>query len=89
QNGRYHFCWPIEFVVQATDISRFHVRFRVRSEDLWGRQYVAGYACLTVLLTPGRTDYRVECWRPIKTGDAVSELREFFIGQTIDIDFFN
>uniref|UniRef100_A0A158P782 Fibronectin type-III domain-containing protein n=1 Tax=Angiostrongylus cantonensis TaxID=6313 RepID=A0A158P782_ANGCA len=89
ENGRYHFCWPIEFVVQATDISRFHVRFRVRSEDLWGRQYVAGYACLTVLLTPGRTDYRVECWRPIKTGDAVSELREFFIGQTIDIDFFN
>ncbi|KAK6052010.1 hypothetical protein COOONC_10485 [Cooperia oncophora] len=39
--------------------------------------------------TLSRTDYRVECWRPIKADDPISELREFFIGQAIDIDFFN
>ncbi|VDN26585.1 unnamed protein product [Cylicostephanus goldi] len=36
-----------------------------------------------------RTDYRVEFWRPIKAGDKISELREFYIGQAVDIDFFN
>ncbi|KJH48564.1 hypothetical protein DICVIV_05308 [Dictyocaulus viviparus] len=111
KDGRHHICWPIEFNVESVDISRFHIRFRIRSEDLWSRQYVAGYASLTPLLLPGkyciligkfkcfflllkdyslflRTDYRIECWRPIKVGDSASELHEFFIGQAIDIDFF-
>ncbi|EYC33703.1 hypothetical protein Y032_0002g939 [Ancylostoma ceylanicum] len=89
ENGQFHFSIPVEFDFVAARISSFHLRFRVRSEDFWGRQYVAGYACLTPLLQPGRTDYRVECWRPIKARDNISELREFFIGQAIDIDFFN
>ncbi|XGW26756.1 hypothetical protein V3C99_007389 [Haemonchus contortus] len=89
EDGRFHFSFTIELDFTAADISSFHVRFRVRSEDFWGRQYLAGYGSLTPLLRPGRTDYRVECWRPIKPDDPVSELREFFIGQAIDIDFFN
>ncbi|KIH65921.1 hypothetical protein ANCDUO_03754 [Ancylostoma duodenale] len=43
---------------------------------------------LAYLVSMDQTDYRVECWRPIKAGDNVSELREFFIGQAVDIDFF-
>ncbi|KAK6050526.1 hypothetical protein COOONC_11969 [Cooperia oncophora] len=89
EDGRFHFAFTIEFDFTAADISSFHVRFRIRSEDFWGRQYLAGYGSLTPLLQPGRTDYRVECWRPIKADDPISELREFFIGQAIDIDFFN
>ncbi|KAK5986508.1 hypothetical protein GCK32_008347 [Trichostrongylus colubriformis] len=89
EDGRFHFAFAIEFDFTAADISSFHMRFRVRSEDFWGRQYLAGYGSLTALLHPGRTDYRVECWRPIKADDPISELREFFIGQAIDINFFN
>ncbi|RCN43364.1 hypothetical protein ANCCAN_10628 [Ancylostoma caninum] len=54
ENGQFHFSIPIEFDFVAAKISSFHLRFRVRSEDFWGRQYVAGYACLTPLLLPGR-----------------------------------
>ncbi|KAK6752144.1 hypothetical protein RB195_003515 [Necator americanus] len=89
ENSLFHFSIPIEFNFVAPKISTFHLRFRVRSEDYWGRQYVAGYASLIPLLSPGRTDYRVECWRPIRVGDNASELQELFIGQSIDIDFLN
>ncbi|KHJ89568.1 hypothetical protein OESDEN_10603 [Oesophagostomum dentatum] len=97
KNGQFNFCTPIELDFTAPKISSFSLRFRVRSEDFLGRQYIAGYASLNPLLAPGsyirsaqfRTDYRIEFWRPIKAGDHTSQLREFYIGQAIDIDFFN
>ncbi|WKY07863.1 hypothetical protein Q1695_007390 [Nippostrongylus brasiliensis] len=89
EDGRFNFSIPIELDFTAADVSMFHIRFRVRAEDFWGRQYVAGYGSLTPLLQPGRTDYRVCCWRPIRADDRVCQLREFFIGQAVDIDYFN
>uniref|UniRef100_A0A7E4VAW8 Arrestin_C domain-containing protein n=1 Tax=Panagrellus redivivus TaxID=6233 RepID=A0A7E4VAW8_PANRE len=86
------FSYPIEVTLEYNyNVDPFstikvpHLQCRVVAEDGWQRCYVDGYAEIALPLTLGQHEVTVDCWRPVNPNSYVSEMKDFFLGQPVDV----
>lgn len=86
------FSFPVEMMFEFSDkpnhncpIKWPHLLIKVMSEDYWQRSFVNGYGELSLPITSGKHSYSIHCWRPINPNNHFSIMKDYFLGQSIDI----
>ncbi|KAI1733343.1 ciliary basal body-associated, b9 protein [Ditylenchus destructor] len=91
------FSFPIQLSLAYSTFRRQHgevitwprLLLRVVSEDDWHRFYVDGYASIGLPIQPGHyNDVSVECWRVVNPFSHRATMQEMFLGQDVDLKFF-
>lgn len=62
-----------------------HLLCKVVSEDYWQRCFVNGYGQVSLPTTPGKHSLEVFCWRPVNPNNHLAKMKDFFLGQAVDI----
>jgi len=86
------FSFPVEMVLEFSNkpkdgcpIKWPHLLCKVVSEDYWQRCFVDGYAQLSLPTTVGKHSLEVFCWRPTNPNNQLAKMKDFFLGQAVDI----
>uniref|UniRef100_A0AC34PV61 Meckel syndrome type 1 protein n=1 Tax=Panagrolaimus sp. JU765 TaxID=591449 RepID=A0AC34PV61_9BILA len=89
------FSFPIEIVLEFSSTTIFNQNLwprllcKVVSEDYWQRNYVDGYGQIPLPTKAGRHALEVYCWRPINPRNYLFQMKDYFLGQAVDLQSIN